>query len=76
MPGPILSYWQSLGPEEKEAILAGLHGTVLALVLASFRQQGLRLIDVVMNRPGLAILGPIIGYAYYNIVSGIIHRGG
>lgn len=74
MAGPIVSYWRSLTPEQKELALSGLHGTVLALIAKTFRSHGVRLIEAAASNPGLVAAGVAAGLIYYRILSNIISK--
>ena len=60
--------WQSLPPEQKELVFLGIHGTVLAGIGYAARKEGLRVVTLAKERPGLVVAGSVLGTVYYILV--------
>jgi len=68
----IRDWWKSLPPEQKELAFAGIHGTVLAMIISAMRKEGLSLLSLARQRPGLLLGGMLLGGAYYSIVKRLV----
>ena len=67
--------WKSLTTTQKELLIAGIHGSAVTLDLLGMKTKGVPLREAVKSYPFIFLVGTLIGYGYYRLVSKLIERG-
>lgn len=67
--------WEALTTTQKELLIAGVHGAAVTLDILGMKAKGIPLREAVKTYPFVLLLGTLIGYGYYKIVSRMIERG-
>lgn len=70
----LLDRWRELTPEQKEVVLAGVHGTILGLIAYKYRREGVVLRQMVVNNPRPTLAGVVVGAAYFAVLSRILSK--
>ena len=71
----LIDTWKTLPPEQKEAMFfLPLHTSISSLILIKLWQEGLKPIELISAKPGLAVAGVVASGIYATALSKILER--